>query len=696
MVSPIKRLQVINFFLLFTMFVGMHMPSPVHAEAKQVKVGYFLFEGFNDVYGDEQRSGYGYEYLQKVAEITGWNYVYVPGTWQEQLVMLENGEIDLLGGARYTEQRAQMFDYPDIESGISYVGIYVRRDRENMQYGDIAKLDGLKVGFMQGSDDNPVFEKFCNEKGLHTRNIIFGEMKEMKDALRQGKIDAFVSNNLRNAQDEKLIASFEPSMMYFITTKGNQQVLDGLNKAMRQIKIENPMYDKELFLKHYGKTDARMLIYTQEERDFIAELSLVKVGYVENYYPMEYFDDAYNTPKGIVIDLLNLVSKSSGIEFQYVRYQNYLDLLEGLKKGEVDIVGSIPDNMALAEKYKAYLTKPYMSVFEALLSVDDTETVMTDAKVVIPQDRIDLEYYLQRFHPKMKIMKAEDRNAALDILIRGEADFAIQNLYVAEEIMRTQGKIRNLGRSVLAESGLAICMAVSRDDGKMLVRVLNKGIDNISFAERDSIVLANTRVNQITVEGFFLQYYLQIIAGGAIVIIVGLCLVIIGKRRKVVLLEKLAQFDRLSDVYNRETIKNEVNQLVRTGMSFRRVLFIIDIDYFKQINDTYGHPFGDEIIRLVSKCLKKQFAQKGLVGRLGGDEFVVFLNSIELENDIVKEAERLNRNLRKMKNSKGYQVTCSIGIAKFPEGGYDFDSLYETADKALYHAKQNGRDRYSL
>lgn len=695
--DTIRICRAIKIIILFLPLMILVQPVNGYTEEEKelIRVGYFLFDGYNDIYGIDQKDGYGYEYLQKIAEFTNWKYEYVPGTWQEQLAMLEKGEIDILGSAQYTDERARIFDYPNFESGMRATGIYVRQDNENFEYGEVEKLDGLTVGLKAGSDDTHVFENFCKAKNIHTKNIYFGSQQDMVVALNQGRIDAFVSDNLRNLKAEKLLMSFEPVKSYFITTKGNKHILDKLNFALAEIKKENPDYDKELFAKYYGKIDTKMHVYTKEEREYIKEHPILKVGYVVNDYPMEYFDEKDKKPKGIMIDIMDLIAEYSGIKFEYVGYKGYIDLLEGLKKEEINIASQFPNNVALVEKYQALLTKPYMHIFQTLLSIDDRPLKM-DTTIAIPEDRIDLIYYIERLYPEVNIIRSRNYDDSVSRVERGEADFALQNLYMMEDIMRNRGQIKNFEKKILTDEKLLPCLAVNRENGNILPRILNKSIARISFADIDTSILGNTRIKQDSLQNFFLQCYYQGIAVTLFGVIAILITIILAKNRKVIKLQRLAETDGLSDMYNRDGIKKEINKLLRSGISYRRVLFIIDIDHFKALNDTYGHPFGDEIIQLVSKCLKEQFEGRGIFGRLGGDEFVVFLNVIEKEEDIAKEAMRLNRAFRNIQNSKSCKLTCSIGIAKFPESGYNFDTLYESADKALYYAKQQGRNTYSF
>ena len=150
--------------------------------------------------------------------------------------------------------------------------------------------------------------------------------------------------------------------------------------------------------------------------------------------------------------------------------------------------------------------------------------------------------------------------------------------------------------------------------------------------------------------------------------------------------------DPLSGLLHKIAFKSYVEQQIENNPGMSGTLFMIDIDYFKNINDNYGHLFGDEVIKEVSESLKT-ISEKGTAGRLGGDEFAIFIED-DLDRDSVKNFARLIRYLlgRIIINKESYPITSTIGIAQYPKNGTTFDELYECCDKALYRGKIKGRD----
>jgi diguanylate cyclase (GGDEF)-like protein len=154
----------------------------------------------------------------------------------------------------------------------------------------------------------------------------------------------------------------------------------------------------------------------------------------------------------------------------------------------------------------------------------------------------------------------------------------------------------------------------------------------------------------------------------------------------------LNQEDPLSGLLHKIAFKSYVEHQLEENQIQAGTLFMIDIDYFKNINDNYGHMFGDEVIKEVSDALKT-ISEKATVGRIGGDEFAIFIED-DLERESIKNYARLIRYLlgRIVINKEAYPITSTIGISQYPKNGKTFDELYDCCDKALYRGKTKGRD----
>lgn len=157
-----------------------------------------------------------------------------------------------------------------------------------------------------------------------------------------------------------------------------------------------------------------------------------------------------------------------------------------------------------------------------------------------------------------------------------------------------------------------------------------------------------------------------------------------------------AQFDPVTEIYNRAALMDKIQEKCAITMDgICRALIMLDVDGFGQINDVLGHAYGDKVLKDIAKTLKLVIEPEDMVARIGGDEFAIYVNdSSDLES--VKERLRIIIAAIYRELKHGIKVSMSAGIALFPKHGDNFQTLYEKADIALYHAKLNGRNRYVI
>jgi diguanylate cyclase (GGDEF)-like protein len=171
----------------------------------------------------------------------------------------------------------------------------------------------------------------------------------------------------------------------------------------------------------------------------------------------------------------------------------------------------------------------------------------------------------------------------------------------------------------------------------------------------------------------------------------------LANARMVAKLEQMATTDGLTGLLNKRALLDATEQKVAAAARFGRKLSVLvtDIDHFKKVNDTYGHDVGDCVIKGLAEILKRNKRTTDVVARFGGEEFVAVCEQTD-EKGAMLLAERIREELGRttFHTEKGpLKVTCSIGIATFPESGVEWESLFKAADDALYVSKRSGRNR---
>lgn len=163
-------------------------------------------------------------------------------------------------------------------------------------------------------------------------------------------------------------------------------------------------------------------------------------------------------------------------------------------------------------------------------------------------------------------------------------------------------------------------------------------------------------------------------------------------------LEDKADTDLLTELNNKLATERKIKQYIKEHPDEQAMMFLLDIDNFKKINDTMGHAFGDEVLRTLGQQIKAEFRASDIIGRTGGDEFIIFLRNIKEEAIINNEAKRVARFFKNFQAGQyvKYSATASIGAAIYPRDARDFEGLYRAADQALYTAKKRGKNQLAF
>ena len=161
-----------------------------------------------------------------------------------------------------------------------------------------------------------------------------------------------------------------------------------------------------------------------------------------------------------------------------------------------------------------------------------------------------------------------------------------------------------------------------------------------------------------------------------------------------------AEIDTLTKLYNKSTTEQVGKIKLKTFTDIKdndtiMAFYIIDLDHFKEANDTYGHQFGDKVLMEFAKNLRKKFRPNDCIGRFGGDEFVVIIDNLPAMEIVTRKARDIkNVALDLEVDGRPAGITASIGIAIVPQDGTDYETIFKAADEALYYVKANGRNGF--
>lgn len=680
-----EKITKFSTYILFFLFL-LFTPVTVKAETETVRVGYFDYEGFLELESNGNYYGYGYEYLDEISSYTGWKYEFIYGTWEECLERLADGKIDLLCTAQYSEEREKLYDYCKYEVGTEYAMLMVTEENDSVFYNDYASFDGLKVGFMEKSYQNDLFEQYAREHCFSYEPVWFASSGEMSAAMEKGEIDALVTGSLQKTYHEKAVAKFSPQPFYFITTKGNTELIKNLDQAMEEIQTSVVDYNQKLYSKYYGETSFTRLAFTREEADYIRRNPVLKVAYNYDMHPVEYEEEENGEFCGINAGILNLISERSGIRFEGVPYRRESEALQMLLDHEVDLICSYPETyMQDKREYGLVFTKPYFSVPFTLsvvngMSPDEVRTI------AVPENNQLVIRYTQELYPDKKVVAFQNTEACLNAVYRENADAVFENVYVLDQY--DHNKRYTFMEPVESErKTIPVCMVLRDDQDPALRSLLNKLITRLETGQVNDVVIQNTMEGPSLKLNTVWKRFLFPVVGTAFFIIF---LIVLRSKRQI---EKYAFVDPLTGHDNRTRFLLSAERLLKNRGYQGHTVVSLDIDKFKLINDMHGYETGNRILKEISNRLGQELGNGELFCRESGDHFLLLLRDGE-ENPIARRLPALIRSLSGLPASRKeeFWFTISCGAYCFQQGDDDIHRAIGWASLAREKSKKHRSD----
>ena len=313
--------------------------------------------------------------------------------------------------------------------------------------------------------------------------------------------------------------------------------------------------------------------------------------------------------------------------------------------------------------------------------------------------------------------KQEDALLAIDAALRKErdhlqeerdrfldaADSSLDSLYICEAIRSEDGEIEDFLFTYL-NSNVEKMVAIPRSQllGKRMCEVLPVNRSSGLFERYKEVVLSGEPLifefpikDRDIISTWLRVQAVRLHDGVAIT-----ASDITGRKADEARILHMAHHDALTGLPNRSIMDDRVSQAIKSAKrrGTHMAVLLVDLDNFKQINDSLGHQAGDKVLCSVATRLSASLRTSDTVIRTGGDEFVIVIPELTHKDDIQYLEEKIRANIREPMTIGGNPVplTCSIGIAVYPEDGNNPDALISHADTAMYSAKRRGKDRGSL
>lgn len=462
---------------LLSLLLLLSVVLPVKAAAetapvKVVRVGSFE-DTFNYVNEKGARKGYGYELLQTLSGYTGWQFEYVTCDWSNCFEKLKNGEIDIMGGISYTEDRAEEMLFSDEPMGEEKYYLYADLSRADISASDYKTLNGKKVGVLMGTKPEVMLTEWEEKYGLKTEHVNVSNNEDAKQKLANHEIDCFVSLEESFWADLGIstITRVGESGIYYAINKNRPDIKEELDNAMRALDEAAPFYTADLY-KRYFSLDY-IPILTGEEKAWLKEHGAIKMGFLTSDSGVSTFDPATGEITGTITDYIQFARDCLGnqeLEFQLVGYDSKEAELDALKSGEIDMIFHFDQSPNLAEEYRVACTN---TTWTSNLMAVTNQQLFTENKanrVAVPQNKISLTRYLAFYYPQWEIVDCDTQEDAIKLVKDGQADCFITGVSSEEKYSKNHGFY-----SVLLPNPAKSCFAVNSGN-RSLLSILNKTI----------------------------------------------------------------------------------------------------------------------------------------------------------------------------------------------------------------------------
>ena len=515
-------------------------------DAKTVRVGYYFTRDFQEgTEGGNYKSGYGYEYLQRIASYTGWKYEYVYGDWQELYQKLIDGEIDLMAGIAYSEDRTELVGFPDYSMLNETFYIYKDIDDESIVGEDIASYVGKKIGTLTNDEKmTAALESWKAETGAEIEIVYFDSLGDCAADFNEKKIDGFVSaDNVVSSYNGIIpVEKIGKEPYYLCATKDRPDLLKELNNALAIIS-EQDTFDLEVLRNKYSAETAVSVFLSRQEYDWMETHDTITVGYAEDYLP--YCDTAADgSVTGLVADLVpDLLSALPG-EYQFnVVYQGFssqTQMLESLKNGEVDIVFPVGDESWYAEEQE-YLRSATAVVSPITLAYREPYNNETLAKIAVNKENLLQTSFTMENYPDAQLVLCDTIDDCMEAVKSGKANSTLVSSLRSNYLV---GEEKRLNSLTLSEDE-RLCFGVRFGDNALL-QIINHGMTILgeSYGLNHTYRYMDSFATKYTVTQFVRDHIWAVVVSMLVIAVGAICFFVKREQNQKKAIEKEAEQNR--------------------------------------------------------------------------------------------------------------------------------------------------------
>ncbi|MFA6902217.1 MAG: EAL domain-containing protein [Gallionellaceae bacterium] len=677
-----------------------------NAYAQDIRVG--VYENKPKIFTNTQGapSGIFIDILKAIGDKEGWQLRYVNCEWDECLNKIEAGDIDLMPDVAYSYEREITLDFHATPALYSWSQIYRNKD---VAISSILNLKDRRVAMLSGGIQEDAFLKLLDGYNIKARLITTKSMEEAFLLTQSGGADAVISGHHYgdfHKLDYQLIETpiiFQPSRLFYVAAQGrNAELLNTIDKHLLAW-VNTPDSPYFQIVKRWGGFEPTTIS------------------------PPIFWNALIMLSALILLSILGLAFLRKQVKLKTLQLSATNNQLQAT-------LNAIPDLL-----FEIGLDGVYHSYYSANNNPHDSHTPRfagNNIHNILPPEAAKTVMNASEEAHRLGYARGEYENSLADG--KHWFEFGVSPKPVASgEIPRLLILSRDITRrKKMEDSLLKFSQAVEQSPNSIIISDLDGNIEyvNTSFSKvsgytLNEVIGKNPRMLQSgkTPAEIYTDMWLHLARGdawrgslinrskagaeyvestlispirqadGKITHYLAIHENITEKKQAEERIDRLVHFDQLTGLPNRILLNDRFQFCLGRAQRNNEELTVIflDLDHFKNINDTLGHTIGDQLLIEVAKRLKAALREEDTLSRQGGDDFILILPNTGADG-AAHVATKLIETVSQTCYAAGHElnVTPSIGIALYPHDGEDLETLSKNADSAMYRVKQNGRNDY--
>ena len=676
------RNVVLGCFFILCLCIGSNFYA---TERRTIRVAFFPMDGYHTIEEDGTYGGMDVEYLNALCNYASWNVEYVVcDSWEDALWKLKNKEVDLVGSAQYSAERAEIYDYADISSGYTF-GVIATNPQMNIAYEDFHAMETLTFGMVENYVRKNEFLEYLSHNGIENPVVMeYETTAQLQGALDLGEIDAFVHTFTEVKEGQRLIGRFAPRPFYYITYKENEEVINELNQAIVDLKINQPELETELMNRFYYDKFDKAVLLTTDEKAYLAEKETLTVGYIDNYYPFSYVGDGEF--KGLTRELLESGLRTTGLELEYVLLENRQEARTALQDGRIDIFAYSTDREFILKEYGLksicdYAKVPLVLVMDKSKELDEIHTLGTVTFLEEKAQHVTLSESLE-------VSTFDIQQQCIDTLLAGNVDAVLCDGYFAEHLLRTDFKYGNLEIKSVVDGEYSISIAIHNQED-VLASVLQKTVADIDSKMINEYMLRENTYPLVSVTDFIKNNSLVII-GIMFFLMMLVIFVVTHMLRDSKKIQQLMYKDTKMDIWNMNYFTYWGKQKLLSEKKQKYAICYLNLSKFRRYNIIYGWSAGERILKILVEELKGFIVPEvEICARNQGDRFVLLLTYKEEDTLFERIKDLISSIEARIQRETGDYLHLQVGVYFISDNKVDLrlgihQNRYTVSCKAWY------------